>query len=369
MAKKVIHIGERIYIFGAHSRGRNLYAYLTTLFPTVKVEGFLYNNNEFNPEKIEEIDVKNINDIETLDSKIEIWVATKSIYFNEIEKEFCKRGNTKVIFVDSQIDNELRNLYVKKIFSERGMNFRKVHSLMIAGTREAEPPIIYMAESIFDKPVEDVCLSRHIQPIQAGAALTERRIAKLADNVGVNISYKNRQYCELTVLYWIWKNTETPWVGLCHYRRQFILSDEEIEMLPQTDIDVLLPVPSICQPSVGDNYKERHSRQDWEHLLEVVRNKYPEFYDLAIQLWESPYFGNLYYTCNMFIMKKEILNDYCNWLFPILLEMEQFGGQKEDPYQNRYLGFISERLMSLYFVFYKDKYKIAYADKKFIGKS
>lgn len=365
----MIHIGERVYIFGAHSRGQNLYAYLTVLFPNVKVEGFLYNNNEFNPEKIEGIAVKNINDIRILNPETEIWVATKSIYFKEIEKEFRERGNSKVIFVDSQMDNELRNLYAEKIFSERGMNFRKVHSLMTAGTKEVEPPVIYMVKSIFDKPVEDCRLSKYIQPVQAGAALTECRIAGLADNVGMSISHKNRQYCELTVLYWIWKNTKTPWVGLCHYRRQFILSDEEIEMLPQIDIDVILPVPSICQPSVGDNYRERHSRQDWEHLLEVVRNKHPEFYDLAIQLWESPYLGNLYYTCNMFIMKREILNDYCNWLFPILLEMEQFGGQKEDPYQNRYLGFISERLMSLYFVFYKDKYKIAYADKKFIGKS
>lgn len=362
-------VGERIYIFGAHSRGQNLYAYLTVLFPTVKVESFLYNNDEFNPEKINGINVKNINDIETLNPNIEIWVATKSVYFREIEKELLKRGNSKVTFVDSQTDNELRNQYVKKIFSERGMNFRKVHSLMAERVEEAVPPVIYMAKSIFDKPVENCRLSKYILPVQAGAALTECRIADLTDDAGLNISFKNRQYCELTVLYWIWKNTETPWVGLCHYRRQFILSDEEIEMLPQTDIDVILPVPSICQPSVGDNYRERHSRQDWEHLLELIQDKYPEFYDLAMQLWESPYFGNLYYTCNMFIMKKEILNDYCDWLFPILLEMEQFGGEKEDPYQNRYLGFISERLMSLYFVYYRDKYKIAYADKKFIGKS
>lgn len=369
----MIQIGEKIYIFGAHSRGQNLFAYLAVLFPTVKVESFLYSNNEMNPKEINGIDVININNINVLSDSTEVWVATKSIYFEEIEKEVYKRGNVKIVFVDSQIDNELRNLYVKKMFSERGINIRKVSSHMVANmvtnANKAMPPAIYMAKSIFDKPVKNFPLSKYILPVQAGAALTESRIAELTDDVGLNISHKNKQYCELTVLYWIWKNTVTPWVGLCHYRRQFILSDEDIELLPQTDLDVILPTPSICQPSIGDNYRKRHSCQDWEHLLEIIQGTYPDFYELAIQLWESAYFGNLYFTCNMFIMKREVLNEYCDWLFPILLEMEQFGGQKEDPYQNRYLGFIAERLMSLYFIYYIDKYKIAYADKKFIGRS
>ena len=65
-----------------------------------------------------------------------------------------------------------------------------------------------------------------------------------------------------------------------------------------------------------------------------------------------------------------------NILSPLVADMIAAGevverpgsvGEKADPYQNRYLGFLAERLLTLYFVYYKDKYKIAYVDKKFIS--
>ncbi len=41
------------------------------------------------------------------------------------------------------------------------------------------------------------------------------------DNTGENISSKNPNYCEITGLYWAWKNLTTDYIGLCHYRRYF----------------------------------------------------------------------------------------------------------------------------------------------------
>jgi hypothetical protein len=66
-------------------------------------------------------------------------------------------------------------------------------------------------------------------PIQVGASLTDVRKGCLTDHTGDHISHRNRDYCECTGLYWIWKNyTEADYLGLCHYRRYFLNNNGKI---------------------------------------------------------------------------------------------------------------------------------------------
>lgn len=69
----------------------------------------------------------------------------------------------------------------------------------------------------------------------------------------------------------------------------------------------------------------------------------------------------------MFIMKREILDRYCTWLFPILFYCEERCGRERNGYQGRYIGFLAEHLMSVFFLYHEKEYKIVHARKHFIG--
>ncbi len=224
---------------------------------------------------------------------------------------------------------------------------------------------IYVASSIFDKPLQDsYTFITEESVLQVGAALTDKRISPEAflDCAGENISVKNRQYCELTGLYWIWKNACEDYVGLVHYRRHFLLPYNWLERMAGNKVDVILPVPLYVAPSIAENYRERHIASDWEYLMEYFRTKIPGEYEEAKRFFG----GNLYSPCNMLIARKEVLDQLCEWMFPILFAVAAHGGEKEDPYLNRYPGFISERLITYFFESRREEYRIVYANKNFL---
>lgn len=232
------------------------------------------------------------------------------------------------------------------------------------GGQAAFPAIhIYTVRCHVDRPLsEDVSRYSWEIPIQAGAALTDQRICDVQDHMGDHISEKNRQYCELTALYWIWKNDCSEYAGLCHYRRHFELDVEMLQKLAVSDIDVVLTVPILNVPSIREVYRHDHVERDWDVMLEAIRMLAAEYLPAAIELQN----GTFYYGYNMFIARKEILNDYCAWLFPILAYCEAYCGEKEDVYQKRYIGFLAERLLSVYFLHHEADYKIVHARKHFI---
>ena len=58
-------------------------------------------------------------------------------------------------------------------------------------------------------------------PLQVGKAIAKVDLGFQGDDTGDNISAKNPNYCELTGLYWAWKNLDADYIGLAHYRRHF----------------------------------------------------------------------------------------------------------------------------------------------------
>ena len=72
-------------------------------------------------------------------------------------------------------------------------------------------------------------------PIHVGKALNTNDLGIAGDDTGDNISSKNKSYCELTGLYWAWKNLKgVDIIGLCHYRRYFDFHNQCQPILPYT---------------------------------------------------------------------------------------------------------------------------------------
>ncbi len=362
-----------IYIVGAASRGKAVKGYLDFLYPELEIEAFLVDTLAGNDSAVDGVPVRELSDHTCLNPAFPVLIATKSIYHAQIEETLRGMGAERLIPVSAEVDSALRNAYVQKVYRQEGREFAKIYELscgeaaLTQGTEEGTSlrGCIYMAKSVYDRPLSVAYESpSYEKAIQVGAALTDQRLGPgiLTDDTGENISAKNRQFCELTGLYWIWKHAGEDVVGLSHYRRHFLLPPDWLERMVNHQIDIILPVPAYIAPSVGENYRERHDASDWDFLLSYLQKYDPEAY-----VWgEKVFSGNLYFTCNMFIMRKEILDQLCGWLFPILEAVADHGGKKEDVYGNRYPGFVSERLMTLYFYMCQHKYRIVYADKNFL---
>lgn len=354
---------KKIYIFGAHSRARTLVRYLQYLYSEVEIEAYLYDNEEPNPNQIGEIPVLELNKEARLHTDYPVYIGTRGIYHPQIAKNLKVLGFEEIHPVTVELDQRLRNAYLKKYLTNTGRSFSKIEQL---NDKVEKSAAVYVVRSVFDKALRQPYeLAPYEKEIQAGAALTQERISDkmMTDNTGEHISFRNKQFCELTVLYWIWKNAAEDIVGMVHYRRHFILPDDWTERMRRNEVDVILPVPLYVAPSVGDNYRERHDPSDWECMMQYLKENHGGEYSQAEEFFAK----NLYSPCNMFIMRKEVLDELCTWLFPILFQAAGYGGEKEDRYQNRYPGFLSERLMSFYFDKHRNRYKVVYADKNFLS--
>ncbi len=186
-------------------------------------------------------------------------------------------------------------------------------------------------------------------PVQAGAAGKPSIQSFQRDDEGDNISAKNPYYCELTPLYWAWKNADADYIGLVHYRRHFrgagerktLMGEEAIRLLAQAP--VLLPKRrNYYIETVGDHYAHTFSADHLEALRLAIADLAPEYletFSVNMQKTSAHMF-------NMLVMRKDILDAYLNWLFPILQQVEETLDVANLPaFQARAIGRLSELLI------------------------
>lgn len=212
-------------------------------------------------------------------------------------------------------------------------------------------------------------------PIHVGKELKNEDLGYEGDNEGENISSKNPYFCELTGLYWAWKNLQNEYIGLAHYRRHFsvkkckskipeermdyVLTKEEAsKILERTNI-ILPKKRNYYIETIYNHYKHTMYIEPLDETRKIIEEMYPDY---------LPQFDRIYkktsaHMFNMFIMKREILDEYCEWLFSILFELEKrIEVNKYDDFHARFFGRISEILLDIWI----EKNNLSYEEVKVI---
>lgn len=350
---------DEVIIYGAGMMGKTVKSCLESEPYCVRIKAFIVESLESNPNHVDGIPVIDIGHAGLYKDAL-ILAALHEKNMPGALKRLSEAGfwHVRPLSFDSDEWSDIRGNWFWYAYHRRQDICVSLDEVFTENFR------IYVTHSTADHVLKERVPYRSFEiPIQAGAALSNKRTAMVRDDQGDNISAKNKKYCELTALYWIWKNDCAKYVGLSHYRRRFSISDQMAMWLPESDIDVVFTVPVLNLGGVKRQYCSDHLEADWRIMMESVCYLFPQYLDTAYKVEK----GNYYYAYNMLITRREILNQYCQWLFPILFRCENEIGERRDAYQGRYPGFLAERLMTIFFEYHKNDFKTAVAKKHFIA--
>lgn len=205
--------------------------------------------------------------------------------------------------------------------------------------------IFVMTHKSFTPPKDPMYVPLHVG--RANAA----DLGFLGDDTMDSISSLNPYFCELTGMYWVWKNFHaSDYVGICHYRRYlindkgFIFTEPQLEdLLRQYDMVTTKLLTLTC--SYYEGFGENHHRKDLIVTGDVLKEKYPTYADTFDTLLHGPhtYFGNIFLTSKLNYDK------YCAWLFDILFEVKnRIDMTGYNDYEKRLFGFLSEFLQTVW---------------------
>jgi len=221
------------------------------------------------------------------------------------------------------------------------------------------------------------------QPSKDGSLTIDERQWMLnntiGDDSGDNISCLNRQFSEMTAVYWAWKNREIlgepEYIGLSHYKRQFDFTNsaekrQKIKFWPPETLSVLnnletinafisrydicapYPLASAANVSIIEAYQKYRpthisaNQQNFINALAIIGEKFPHIAPYADECF---YNNKLLHYYNMFVMKWKIFEEYCDFIFSVLFAVNEKIDYSSIPYGHaREMGYLAERLTGLF---------------------
>lgn len=184
------------------------------------------------------------------------------------------------------------------------------------------------------------------------------------DNTGDNISARNPSFCELTGVYWAWKNLKADYVGLVHYRRYLscrrkpwkfeeIMSTQDFEAKLQKADVIMPPKRYYVIETIRSHYCHTHDIMHLEVTREVMKGLTPEY----IEAFDNIMDRRSCHMFNMFVMKRELFDAYCAWLFPLLFAIdERVDSSAMSPFDTRWVGRVAEMLLDVWLLHNNVKY-------------
>lgn len=218
--------------------------------------------------------------------------------------------------------------------------------------------IIVAAHKQYRMPADPMYLPLHVGAEgKTDADGNELDLGYTKDNTGDHISGLNPSFCELTGLYWAWKNLDADYLGLVHYRRHFAIKrsgplwDRILtyrELKPWLGhVKVFTPKPRRYYiETLYSHYAHTHYASHLDETRRIIAEKYPSYLESCDRIYNRT--GG--YMFNMMIMEKEFFDEYCTWVFDILFELKQRtdGKQKLSAFQSRFYGRVSEIIFNVW---------------------
>ncbi|MFT8636965.1 MAG: DUF4422 domain-containing protein [Pseudoclavibacter sp.] len=204
-------------------------------------------------------------------------------------------------------------------------------------------------------------------PLHVGATLHPDVLPDWAqDNTGDNISDRNAKYSELTGLYWLWKNDDSDFQGIVHYRRHFGSASHSVRSLKEVssrdrfqrivgeselaDIlyrcDIVLPHKrNYFIETIYSHYAHTFPGAHLDTTRAIIAECTPDY----LPAFNAVMAGKTAHMFNMFVMRRKKLGEYSSWLFSILEELEhRIDDSTYDAFNARYPGRISEMLLDVW---------------------
>lgn len=233
---------------------------------------------------------------------------------------------------------------------------------------ETTVKIIIATHKKYQMPVDNMYIPLHV------GAEGKPDLKYMKDNTGDNISSLNSSFCELTGLYWAWKNIDADYIGLAHYRRHFTMKNKNgfENVLSYKEIKPYLGKVKIFVPkkrryfieTLYTHYEHTHYANHLDMTREIIAEIYPDYLENYDKIINHTY-G---YMFNMMIMDKKLLDNYCSWLFSILFELQNRIKQQElSAFQGRFYGRVSEIIFNVWLDYQLSNGKIERNEIKEIG--